>query len=102
MDGDGIGQFQFLQLAEIIIHDLAVIKGHPHLFRIGIDGKDDAGVTVINAKAFVIPLAAFAIVAFPDHVIVIFDLHDLIPLPEHRLAEMDLPFVKGRRVQGLL
>ena len=49
-----------------------------------------------------ISLPAAAIVAFPDNIIVVFDLHDLIAFSEGNLAEIHFPLIKSRRVQSLL
>ena len=97
MYGDGVGQFQFIQLPLGIGHILFLIKQHRHLLVVGINFLDDTAVSVKDAAAF---LYARAIVStdFPFDLIVVLHLHDFVPLAEQHAMTFYLRFSRCLRI----
>ena len=94
MDGDGIGQLQFLQLLEAVLDHFPLVKFHRHGLGKFIDLPDDSHIPVEHA-ASLIQGNAVPIPYLPGHLIVVLDLHDLIPFPVDAAAGFPL-FFGGR------
>ena len=101
MDGDGISQFQFFQLGIIVIHHFPIIENHLHGFVSVIDLSYHARIAVKYAYAFITAFS-HGIIHAPRNIIVIFDLHDLVPFPEDNLTEFFFRSFLRRRIQSSL
>ena len=80
MDGDGIGQFQLLQLLEAILYHLALIEFNGEQFRKIIDLPDDSNVAVKDSCSLVHRYAVL-VADLPLHLVVVLYLHDFITYP---------------------
>ena len=94
VDGDGIGVLQLVQHLQGVGGPPVVVLDDHRLGR-AVDHLDDPDVPVEDAGA--LPVAAF-----PDNVVVVLDLHHLVPLPEEAGAVLYLHLLDGGRVEGRL
>ena len=101
VDCNGISQFQFVKLCKAIGHPASFIKFYHQLFRKMIDLPDNAHIAVKNAHALVQRQIIMS-QHFPFDLIIIPDLHDLVPFTDNTLMKFALFLVRGRRVQIVL
>ncbi len=89
MDRDGVSQFQLIHVTETIRHELILIKYDRHLFLKEVNVADDPAISIKYSGSL---LRDDAVESFypPCHLIIIFDLHDLIPLAEDRAVHFYL------------
>ena len=80
VDGNGIGQFQLLQLLKAILDPLSLVKLYGKKLGIFIHLPDDAHVSIENTGTL-IHGDSVLIADFPLHLVIIFNLHYLIPYP---------------------
>ena len=98
MDADAVGKVKLVALGEAVFRQPPVVEEHVHGPVDGvqpIEGPqvpvEDSG-TLLHEAAFVLPN--------PGELVVVLDLHDLVPLAEQGLAEGVLGLVLGGGVQG--
>ena len=95
MDGDGVGG---LQLAQVLggVDQHPVVHPHRHGAGARVDGFHDANVPVVG------PHPLLAAVPLPDDLVVVFDLHHLVPRAEHPGRALQLGLAFGGGVQKVL
>ena len=96
MDGNGIGKLQLLELLKAVFHPFSLIKFHGQKLCEQIQLTDHAHIPVKYACALVSRDIIF--IHRPLDLIVVLDLHHLVPQPEHAAGGFLFRFFRGRRV----
>ena len=98
MYGYGICKLQFFQLFKGIICETAILELHSGSLCKFINFLQNSCISIEHAYAFLYRNSVFS-TDFPFHLIVVPDLHDLIPFPEKPFADLFFFFVRASRIQ---
>ena len=101
MYGDGICQLQLLQLLKAVLHHPPLVKFHLQGLGKGVYLAYDAHVAVEDALALV-HRDPIAVPHLPGQLVIIFDLHYLIPGPEYGTSRLLFRLVCRRRIEIFL
>ena len=96
MHRKAIGQLNLLQLRVLILNATQVVKLHGHCLFIRVNPGNKANIAVENPHAFL------AIRRHPGELVVVFDLDNLVALPQDKLTKLQFTLPGGWGIQRFL
>ena len=101
MHGNGIGKLQLFHCVKSILHPAPLVKLYLYVLCVLVDLPDHAHISVEHAHAFVHSKAKLRR-NLPLHLVIVLDLHDLIPFPEQTAVDLLLRFLRILGIQVTL